>query len=441
VLGFNNMIVERLFHLKANNTNLRTEILAGITTFMTMSYIIVVNPAILEAAGIPKGPCMTATILVAFFSTFFMGLYANRPFGLAPYMGENAFVAFTVVGILGYTWQDALAAIFLGGVIFTILTIFRIRGWLANAIPLGLKYSFAVGIGLFLTFIGLNEAGIVTLGSSPGVPVKIGDLTRPDVLLAVFGFLIMGIFMVKRIKGAILLSIILTAIISFFLGISEFPKGLISLPPAIFPTLFKLDFSKTFTMGFLGILLTVFILDFVDTIGTIIGVSARAGFLDKDGNLPRIEKPLLVDALSTVLASLLGTTTAGTFIESASGIEEGGRTGITAITTSILFLLALFFSPFFTMIPKCAYSPALIMVGLLMLEPITKINFKDYTEVIPAFSIVTLMCFTYNIGVGITAGFILYLFFKLISKRFREITPGLVVLGILSLLFFIFYPY
>jgi AGZA family xanthine/uracil permease-like MFS transporter len=432
--------INNFFKLKELDTDIRTEVTAGITTFMTMAYIIIVNPAILAAAGIPKGPCMVATILVAFVATFFMGLYANRPFGLAPYMGENAFVAFTVVGLLGYTWQDALAAIFLGGVIFTFLTIFRIRGWLANAIPLGLKYSFAVGIGLFLTFIGLNEAGVVTLGSI-GAPVKMGNLARPEVMLAILGFLLIGIFMIKRIKGAIFLSIILVAILSFFLGVSKFPDRLISLPPSLSPILLKLDFSKTFSIGFFSILLTVFILDFVDTIGTIIGVSARAGFLDKKGNLPQIEKPLLIDALSTVLASMLGTTTAGTFIESASGIEEGGRSGLTAIVTAVLFLLALFLSPFLTMIPKCAYAPALIMVGLLMIEPITKINLQDYTEVIPAFSVVTLMCFTYNIGVGITAGFVLYLFFKLISGKFKDITPGLCVLGILSLLFFIFYPY
>lgn len=434
------MILENIFQLKKNNTNIRTEIIAGVTTFMTMSYIIVVNPAILEIAGIPRGPSMVATILVCFFSTFFMGLYANRPFGLAPYMGENAFVAFTVVGILGYSWPDALAAIFIGGVIFTLLTIFRIRGWLANAIPIGLKYGFAVGIGLFLTFIGLNEAGIVALGSA-GAPVKIGNLTSLEVILAISGFLLMGIFMIKKIRGAILLSIILITFFSIFFGITKLPEKLFSLPPSLSPIFFKLDFSKTFTMGFLGILLTVFILDFVDTIGTIIGVSARAGFLDKEGNLPQIEKPLLIDALSTVFASCVGTTTAGTFIESASGIEEGGRTGLTAVTCAILFLLALFFAPFLTIIPKCAYSPALIMVGLLMLEPITKIDFGDYTEAIPAFSVVTLMSFTYNIGVGITAGFILYLFFKLISGRFKEIPPGLWILAVLSLLFFIFYPY
>ncbi|MCM8781715.1 MAG: NCS2 family permease [Candidatus Omnitrophica bacterium] len=432
--------IEKFFRLKELNTDIRTEVLAGITTFMTMAYIIIVNPAILEIAGIPKGPSMVATILVAFFSTLFMGLYANRPFALAPYMGENAFVAFTVVGLLGYSWQDALTAIFLGGVIFTLLTVFRIRGWLANAIPVCLKYSFAVGIGLFLAFIGLNEAGIVVLGSK-GAPVRMGNLGQPEVILAIIGFLMMGIFMIRKFKGSILLSIILVAIISFFLGISKFPDKLVSLPPSISPIFLRLDFSKTFTMGFLGILLTVFILDFVDTIGTIIGVSARAGFLDKDGNLPQIEKPLLVDALSTVLASILGTTTAGTFIESASGIEEGGRSGLTASVTAGLFLLALFFSPLLSMIPKCAYAPALIIVGLLMLEPIRRINFYDYTEIIPAFSVVTLMCFTYNIGVGITAGFVLYLFFKLISGRFREITAGTWVLGILSLFFFIFYPY
>ncbi|MEM7816980.1 MAG: NCS2 family permease [Candidatus Aenigmatarchaeota archaeon] len=432
--------IEKFFSLKEFNTNISTEILAGITTFMTMSYIIIVNPAILEYAGIPKGPSMVATILVSFFSTFLMGIYANRPFALAPYMGENAFVAFTLVGLLGYTFKDALAIVFLGGVLFVFLTIFRIRGWLVKSIPINLKYSFAVGIGLFLTFIGLNEAGIITLGSK-SAPVKVGNLGELQVILAIVGFILMGFLIIKKIKGALFLGIILTTIFSFLLGINKFPEKIIGLPPSISPIFLKMDFSKIFSFSFWGIVLTVFILDFVDTLATVIGISARAGLLDKEGNLPQIERPLLVDALATVLASILGTTTAGTFIESASGIEEGGRTGLTAVVCSLLFLLALFFSPFLTAIPKCAYAPALIIVGLFMLEPITKINFKDYTELIPSFSVIVLVCFTYNIAIGICAGFIIYIFFKLVSLRINEIPLGLWFLGILSLLFFIFYPY
>jgi AGZA family xanthine/uracil permease-like MFS transporter len=369
-----------------------------------------------------------------------MGFYANRPFAIAPYMGENAFVAFTVVRVLGYSWQTAIGAIFVGGILFTVLTVFRLRSWLANAIPQGLKFSFAAGIGLFLTFIGLNMTKLVVLGS-PGAPVKIGQVTSVPVLLAVFCFLLMGVLLVWKVKGALLISIVVTAFGAFILGVAKMPDKLVSMPPSLGPIFLKLDILGALTWGFFAVILTVFVMDFVDTMGTLIGVSARAGFLDEDGNLPQVDRPMLADALATVVGALLGTTTTGTYIESAAGIEEGGRTGLTAVVTAVLFLLALFFAPFFTAVPALAYGPALIVVGLLMLSPIACIKFEDYTELIPAFMTVVLMSFTFNIGVGMTAGFVLYPFFKLISGRAREVHPGMWVLGILSLLFYIFYPY
>jgi AGZA family xanthine/uracil permease-like MFS transporter len=430
----------RLFRLEEHGTTVRREILGGITTFITMAYIIIVNPAILEAAGIPRGPSMVATILSAAFGTLIMGIYANRPFAIAPYMGENAFVAFTVVKVLGYSWQTALGAIFIGGVLFTVLTVFRLRSWLANSIPQGLKFSFAAGIGLFLTFIGLNETGLVTLGS-PGAPVRIGQVTSLPVLLAIFCFLLMGALLVWKVRGALLLSILVTTLGAILFGVAQAPDKLISMPPSLGPIFLKLDILGALTWGFFAVILTVFVMDFVDTMGTLIGVSARAGLLDEDGNLPQVEKPMLADALATVVGALLGTTTTGTYIESAAGIEEGGRTGLTAVVTAILFLLALFFAPIFTAVPAVAYGPALIVVGLLMISPIACIKFEDYTELIPAFITVVLMSFTFNIGVGMTAGFVLYPFFKLISGRTREVHPGMWVLGVLSLLFYIFYPY
>ncbi len=428
------------FGLQRAGTNLAREAVAGLTTFVTMSYIVVVNPAILKAAGIPPGPSMVATIITAIFGTLLMGLYANRPFAIAPYMGENAFVAYTVVQVLGYRWQTALAAVFLGGVLFLLLTIFRLRQWLVEAIPSALRYSFAVGIGLFLTFIGLNQTGIVMLGSA-GAPVRTGHLTAAPVLVAIFGFLLMAALMIRRFPAAILVGILVTTFLAFASGVAPRPQAWVSLPPSLSPVLLKLDFKGAFHWGFFPVVLTIFIMAFVDTMGTLIGVSARAGFLDESGNLPQIERPMMADALSTSFAALVGTTTSGAFIESATGVEAGGRTGLTAVVTALCFAGTLFFSPFMAAIPPQAYGPALIVVGLLMLSPITKIRFDDFTELIPAFAVVALMSFTYNIGVGITAGFVLYPFCKLISGQQREVRVGLWVLAGLSLLFFVFYPY
>ncbi len=431
---------EKLFRLEAHQTRVRTEVLAGFTTFITMAYIIIVNPAILEAAGIPKGPSMIATILTAAFGTLIMGLYANRPFAIAPYMGENAFIAYTVVKVMGYSWQTALAAIFLGGVLFVVLTALRIRSWLVEAVPEGLKVSFAVGIGLFLAFIGLNNTGLVELGV-PGAPVKFGAIGSSHVLMAVLCLLLMSMLFAWKVKGAILISMILTTIVAMVTRLIPLPEQWVSFHWDLSEIAFQLDFGVVFTLGFLQVILVVFILDFVDTMGTLIGASARAGFLDEKGNLPGIERPLMADAVATVFGSLMGTTTAGTFIESASGIEEGGRTGLTAVVVAILFLCALFFSPFLTTIPAFAYGPALIIVGVFMITPIVRLKFDDMTELIPAFFTITLMSFTYNIGIGMTAGFILYPFLKIVTGRAKEIPAGLWVLGGLSVIFYILYPH
>ncbi len=433
-------MIQRFFHLNELGTTVKREIVAGLTTFVTMAYIIVVNPKILEVAGIPFGPSMVATILSAFFGTLAMGIYARRPFAIAPYMGENAFVAYTVVKVLGYSWQTALGAIFVSGVLFTLLTLFKMRSWLANAIPQSLKISFAVGIGLFLAFIGLNETGIVVLGA-PGAPVRVGNLSSPSVLLAIFGFLLMGYLMIRNVKGAILISILAVTFLAFPLGVANLPKQWVSLPPSLGPIFLKLDILGALSWGFFAIMLVVFVMDFVDTLGTLIGVSFKAGLLDENGNLPEIEKPMLCDALATVVGALLGTTTTGTYIESATGIEAGGRSGLTAVVVALLFLLALFFAPFLTVVPAAAYGPALMIVGVLMLSPVIKIKFNDLTEAIPAFSTIVLMSFTYNLGIGMTAGFVLYPLAKIVSGRSREIPAGLWVLAGFSLLFYIFYPY
>lgn len=405
-----------------------------------MAYIIIVNPKILEAAGIPFGPSMVATILTAFFGTLIMGVYAKRPFAIAPYMGENAFIAYTVVQVLGYSWQTAMGAIFIGGVLFTILTLLKVRGWLANSIPESLKIGFAVGIGFFLAFIGLNQTGIVVLGSE-GAPVHVGDFHQSNVLLALIGFLLIGIMMIKRINGSIIISILIVTIISFVVGDIEAPASIVSLPPDLSPIFLKLDIVGALSWGFFAVILTVFVMDLVDTMGTLLGLAYKANLLDENGELPEIEKPMLCDSLATVVGSLFGTTTSGIYLESATGIEAGGKTGFTAVITALLFLTALFFAPLFAIVPASAYGPALIIVGMLMMSPIKNLNFNDLTDVIPVFVLITFMSFTFNLGIGLTAGFLTYTVIKSLAGKISEVSSGMWILSILSLLFFIFYPY
>jgi len=433
-------ILNSYFGIDKLGSSIRQEITAGLTTFVTMAYIIIVNPKILEAAGMPFGPSMVATIMSAFFGTMLMGLYAKRPFAIAPYMGENAFIAFTVVKVLGYSWQTALGAIFISGILFTILTIFKIRSWLADSIPESLKIGFAVGIGLFLAFIGMNETGIVQIGV-PGAPVHIGNLANPTVLLAIAGFIIIGWLMLKRISGAMLIGILTVTFIAFIFRITPLPEKYLSLPPNILPIFLQLDIMGAFSWGMFSVVLTVFVMAFLDTIGTLIALAYKADLIDEKGNLPEIEKPMMCDAIATTAASLIGTTTSGAYIESATGIAAGGKSGLTAVTVALLFLCALFFAPFLTTIPAFAYGPSLIIVGVLMISPITRLRFDNLDESIPVFCVITLMSFTYNIGVGMTAGFVIYPLFKVLTGKIREIRPGLWVLAVLSLMFYIFYPY
>jgi len=431
---------KKYFELDRLRTTVRQEVIGGATTFITMAYIIIVNPKILEAAGMPFGASMVATILSAFFGTLLMGVYAKRPFAIAPYMGENAFIAYTVVNVLGYSWQTALGAIFIGGVLFTALTLLKVRSWLANSIPENLKIAFAVGIGLFLAFIGLNETGIVKIGV-PGAPVHVGNFRDTSVLLGIFSFLLIAVLMIKKVNGAILIGILTTALIGFILNVTPFPEKILSMPPDISPVFLKLDVIGAISWGFISVVLVVFVMDFVDTMGTLLGLGYKAKMLDENGNMPEIEKPMLCDALATIAGALFGTTTTGTYIESATGIESGGKSGLTSVVTAVLFLIALFFAPLFSAIPAYAYGSSLIIVGMLMISPITNLKFDSLAESIPVFVTITLMCFTYNLGIGMTAGFVLYPLTMLIAGRIKEVSTGMWVFFGFSILFYFFYPY
>jgi len=416
------------------------EILGGITTFFAMAYIIVVNPAILAAGGIPKDANTTATILAAVIGTLVMALYARRPFAVAPYMGENAFIAYTVCVGMGYSWQQALAAVFISGLVFIAITALKIRSWITAAIPVCLKRSFAAGIGLFIMFIGLNESGLVRLGIE-GAPVKIGQLGATGPLLAVFCIVLTSVLLIRKIPGAVLVGMMVTTVLAFAFGHAAWPQQVVSAPPSLAPIFGQLDIAGALRIDFLPIILILFILAFVDTMGTLIGVSARAGLLDARGNLPEIEKPMMADAVATTAAGLLGTSTTGAYIESAAGIEAGAKTGAASVVTAVLFILCLFLAPLFVAVPPAAYGAVLVVVGFLMLAPIKELPFDDYTELFPSVATVALMAFTYNIGFGMAAGFVLYPLFKLVAGRARELTWGTWLLFLIALMLFALYPY
>ncbi len=452
--------VARFFKLSEKGTTVRTEVLGGATTFITMAYIIVVNPAILSFAGIPQGPSTVATILAAAFGTLLMGLYANRPIAVAPYMGENAFIAFGLTA-MGIGWQLRLGAVFVSGLAFALITLLRVRSWLANSISTSLKHSFAVGIGLFLAFIGLYETGIVTSSvagmapqallrggasvlSAPDVPVKIGNLRSPQVLLAVLGFVLISVLLHFRVRGGILIGIAATAALGYALGLGEAPRAVAALPftgaYSLAPIALKLDIAGVLRLSFLPVLLTLFLMGFLDTLGTLVGVGAAGKMLDEKGNFPRIERPMMVDAATCVVSALVGTSTSGAYIESATGIREGARTGLASVTTAALFGLSLFFIPLVAPLQhlRYAYGPALIAVGVLMVGSIRNIDFDDMTELVPAFATIAVMVFTYNVANGLTAGLVLWPLFKLVTGRVREIKPGAAVLGLLCLVYFVF---
>ena len=432
--------MNRFFEFDRHATSYRTEIRAGVATFLTMAYIIVVNPAILEAAGIPREASITATILSAAFGTLIMGVYAKRPFAIAPYMGENAFIVFTVVKGMGFPWQTALGAIFLAGVLFTLLTVVGVRSWMANALPVSLKRSFTVGIGLFLTFIGLNQIGVVQLGV-PGAPVSLGALNHPTTLLALGGFVLTAWLLARRVTGALIIGILATTVVSVAIGVTPLPSAIVSAPPSLAPIFGQLDIAGALTIKALPVVVIVFVMAFVDTIGTLIGLSLRAGLLDANGNLPQIERPMLADALVNIFAPIVGTTTCGAFVESAVGIEEGGRTGLTALVVAALFLVSLVFAPLFTAMPAHATGIALVAIGTIMVGPIAALERDDQTEWIPALVTIVLMAFTYNIGVGMTAGLLLHPTLKVLTGRGREVPAAMWVLAAMAAVFYAVYPY
>lgn len=423
------------FKIEENKTNVRTEVLAGITTFMTMAYIIFVNPTILSDSGMPWEAVFTATCLSAAFATFLMGFLANYPFALAPGMGLNAYFTYTVVLQMGLSWQAALAAVFISGIIFIVLTLTKIREAIVNAIPMSLKLAVSAGIGLFIALIGFANAGIIE--ANPNTMVALGDFSEPGVILATLGLIITGFLVVRKVKGALLWGIALTTVLGIPLGVTNLENfGVFSAPPSLAETFgaFTIGFKEVFDFGIIPIIFAFTFVDLFDTIGTLVGVSSKAGMLDQDGKLPRAEKALLADSLGTVFGSVVGTSTVTTFVESAAGVAEGGRTGLTAIVASTLFLVALFFSPLIGVVPGEATAPVLIIVGVFMIEPVMKINFSDYLEAIPAFLAIVMMPFAYSIAEGIVFGVLAYTLLHFLTGKFEKIS---VTMWILSLLFLI----
>lgn len=430
-------MLNRFFRLKENGTSVRTEILAGVTTFMTMAYILAVNPEILSNTGMDRNALFTATALSAFIATLVMAFVGRLPFALAPGMGLNAFFAFSVVLGMGYSWHFALTAVFIEGIIFLILTMLNIRELIVKAIPLSLKHAMSVGIGLFIAFIGMQNAGIIV--KNDAVLVGLGNMNSPAVLIAVSGVILTAVLLSLRVKGALLIGIFVATLAGIPFGVTHMPSGkLVALPPSLEPILWKFDFSNIWSMDMLIILFTFLFVDFFDTVGTLIGVSSKAGMLDKEGNIPRVKQALFADSIGTIVGSVLGTSTVTTYVESASGVAEGGRTGLTPVATAIMFGIALFFAPVFTMVPEAATAPALILVGFFMMSPILNIDFDDYTESLPAFITIIIMPLTFSIADGIVFGMLSYVLLKVFTGKFRDISTVMVVLFLLFVLKFFF---
>ncbi|MCM8804253.1 MAG: NCS2 family permease [Candidatus Omnitrophica bacterium] len=437
-------MLSKYFKFKERDTDIKTEVLAGITTFITMAYIIFVQPAVLSQGGMDFGAVMVATCLSSAIATLIMGLYANYPIALAPGMGENFYFVFTVILGMGIVWQKVLGAVFISGVLFIILSIWRVREKLVEGVPSSLQAGIAGGIGLFITFIGLIQSGIVQKG---GVVLTIGNLYQKEVILSIIGLIIIATLMAWRIKGNILIGMIITAIIGIFIGVIKY-EGIVGKVPSISPTFLKLDLIGALKSGIFTVIFVFLFMDLFDTVGTAIGVGEAGGFI-KDGKFPKVERVLLSDAIGTVVGAILGTSTVTSYIESASGISVGGKTGFASVITAILFLLSIFFYPFVKMIGTGIQNisgitlypvtaPALIIVGSLIIPTIKKIKWEDPTESIPAFLSFIGIPFTYNIGEGIAFGFVSYFFLKLFSGRYKELNPIVIIVALAFILRFIF---
>lgn len=425
----------KYFELEQNGTTVRRETLAGITTFLTMAYIVFVNPAILADAGMDRDAAFVATCLAAAFGSLLMGILANYPIALAPGMGLNAFFTYTVVAQMGHSWQTALGVVFLSGIIFLLLSVFPVREWIVNSIPRALKMAISAGIGMFLAIIALKNAGIVV--DSPATLVQLGDLGQPAALFAALGFFAMVAMDRLKVPGAILIAILGVTVIASLFGMNQF-SGVVSTPPSLAPSFLQMDLATAFELSLISVVFAFLFVDLFDTAGTLIGVAHRAGLLDENGRLPRLRGALLADSLATVAGAALGTSTTTSYIESTAGIRAGGRTGLTAIVVAILFLACLLFAPLAGSIPAYATAPALLFVACMMARGLAEINWEDVTDYVPAVVTALAMPLTFSIATGIGIGFITYAAVKVLSGRFQEASPAILILAVAFVLKFSF---
>ena len=429
-------MLNKLFGFDSKKHNIRTEIVAGITTFLTMSYILAVNPSMFGLLeGMPAGAVFTTTALAAIIGTLAMAFLAKLPFGLAPGMGLNAFFVFTVCMGMGYSWQFALTAVFIEGILFIIMTITNIREAIVNAIPKNLRYAIGGGIGLFIAFIGMQNAGIIV--NDDATLIALGDITSGTALLALIGLIITGVLYALNVKGAMLIGILVTTVIGIPMGITEF-KGIVSAPESIAPIFCKFEWHNIFTLDMLVIVFTFLFIDLFDTVGTLVGVSTKAKMVDENGRIPNLKQAFMADAIATTAGAMLGTSTTTTYVESAAGVAQGGRTGLTAFSIACCFAIALFFSPLFLSVPGAATAPVLILVGMLMMEPVRNIDFDDATEAIPAFITLAMMPLAYSISAGIMLGMISYVIINICCGKFKKLTPAMYILAVLFILKYIF---
>ncbi len=428
-------MLQKLFGFVPSSMTVKREVIAGITTFLTMAYILAVNPSILSDAGMDKGAVFTATVISSVLATLVMAMYAKLPFALAPGMGLNAFFAYTVVLTMGYSWQFALTAVFIEGIIFILLTLTGLRQKIVDSMPLVLRRAISPGIGFFIAFIGLKNAGIVS--ASPATFVTMGNLHDPAVLLAAFGILLSAVLLIKKVTGALLIGILVTTVIGIPLGVTHF-TSVFDVPPSIAPVVMKFEWNNVLSFDMAICVLTFLFIDMFDTIGTLLGVSHRAGMVDEKGNIPHLTEAFMADAIGTAAGAMLGTSTVTTYVESASGVNAGGRSGLTSFTTAICFVLALFLAPLFLAIPAQATAPALVLVGVMMMTDVSKLHLGDFADAVPAFVCIALMPLTYSISDGILMGLITYVLLRIFAGRYRELKLGMIVLAVLFVLKYAF---
>tara|TARA_B100000287_G_scaffold435283_1_gene502828 strand:+ start:1255 stop:2544 length:1290 start_codon:yes stop_codon:yes gene_type:complete len=428
-------MLEKIFKLEQNNTNIRTELMAGFTTFITMAYIIFVNPQMMSAAGMDQGASFVGTCIAAAIACMFMGFYANWPIGLAPGMGLNAFFTYTVVGEMGYTWEVALGAVFIAGILFWIMSITPIRQWMLESIPMNLRIAMGSGVGLFIGLVGLRNGGIIV--SNEATLISMGNLLEIETMLSMLGFILISILAIRKVPGAILIGVMMVTVTSIFFGIIQF-HGLVSYPPAFMPVFMKLDIMGALDLAMISVIMSFLFVNLFDTAGTLLGVANQANLVDKSGNVENLDKALKADSSSSAIGAFLGCAPVTSYIESSSGVETGGRTGLTAVTVGCLFVIAIFFSPLANIIPSYATAGALIYVAILMLSGMEKLNWSDASELLPALIIIVMIPLTFSIANGIALGFISYVILKIASGKFENISSGAWFLTLVFLSKFIF---